>query len=86
MEGRPEQTLNIKSDSYWVKIASAINLMQQKKNDEAISTLLKAKKGDFPDPAASYFFPIHISNRARSGLLVPKQKGLFQITQTTQIC
>jgi tetratricopeptide (TPR) repeat protein len=77
---------NIKSDSYWVKIASAMNLMQQKKNDEAISTLVTAKKGDFPDPAASYLLSYTYIQQGQVGLARAETEGaLSNYTNNTNL-
>lgn len=76
----------VKSDSYWVKIASAINLMQQKKNDEAISTLLTAKKDDFPDPAASYLLSYAYIQQGRISLArAETEEALTSYTNNTNL-
>jgi tetratricopeptide (TPR) repeat protein len=48
-----ERLIKAKSDSYWVKVGNALDLMQHKKDDDAVSVLTNAKKDSFPDPAAN---------------------------------
>jgi tetratricopeptide (TPR) repeat protein len=67
-KGIQEGLIKAKSDSYWVKIANAISLMQQKKNDDAISMLTNAKKDSFPDPAANFLLSYLYTQRGEIGL------------------
>jgi S1-C subfamily serine protease len=43
-----------KSDSYWVKVSTALNSMRQRKFNEADTVLESARRDYFPDPAADY--------------------------------
>ena len=60
--------VSVKSDSYWVKIANAISLMQQKKYDDASTILNSAKNDYFPDPAASYLLSYRYIQSGQIGL------------------
>jgi len=76
----------VKSGSYWVEIASAISLMQQKKNAEAISALLTAKKDDFPDPAASYLLSYAYIQQGQIGLArAETEEALTNYTNNTTL-
>lgn len=63
-----ERLVKAKSDSYWVKVANAASLIQQKKNDDAISMLTNAKKDSFADPAANFLLSYLYTQRGEIGL------------------
>jgi len=70
-----EKLSNIKSDSYWVKIQSAITLVTQNKEEEAISVLTSAKKDYFPDPAESFLLSYLYIQRFQLGLARDETEG-----------
>jgi Flp pilus assembly protein TadD len=72
----------VKSDSYWVKVASAITLMQQKKYDDAISTLKGAKDDYFPDPAASNLLSHAYVQTGQIGLAREENTNALAISPT----
>jgi tetratricopeptide (TPR) repeat protein len=63
-----EKLSKVKSDSYWVKVKKAIELLGQNKEEEALPLLTSAKKDYFPDPAASFLLSYLYVQRFQLGL------------------
>jgi S1-C subfamily serine protease/tetratricopeptide (TPR) repeat protein len=74
-----ERLAKAKSDSYWVKVGSALGLMQQKKYDDAISILMKAKQDSFPDPAADFLLSSLYVQQGQVGLARSETEGALAI-------
>jgi tetratricopeptide (TPR) repeat protein len=72
----------VKSDSYWVKIANALSLMQQKKYDDASSMLKSAKEDFFPDPVASNLLSYAYVQTGQIGLAREETEGALAIYPT----
>jgi tetratricopeptide (TPR) repeat protein len=70
-----QRLVKAKSDSYWVKIGNALSLIQQKKDDDAISILAKAKQDWFPDPAADFLLSYLYIQRGQIGLARSETEG-----------
>jgi tetratricopeptide (TPR) repeat protein len=65
----------VKKDSYWVKIANALTLVQQKKYDDAAIALKTAKDDYFPDPAASNLLSYAYIETGQIGLAREENDG-----------